>query len=235
MLRIAIAEDEAKYQQILQEHIRRFAQETGILCQADLYSGGGELLERYKGQYDLLLLDIQMGGLDGLETAAEIRQLDQEVIIVFVTNLAQYAIRGYSVRAANFLLKPVGYYALSEELKKAAERVQHCKARYLQVQTDSALQRLEIGAISHVETMGRHVLIHAGGREYPCRETMRELEARLVSEDFFRCHNAYLVNLAHVEAVEQSSITVNGQAILLSRYKRKPFLDALTRFMGRQL
>lgn len=235
MLRIAVAEDEIQCQQVLLDHIQRFAGESGISCPTDVYPGGSELLEHYRGQYDLLFLDIQMGRLNGLETAEEIRRLDQGVIIIFVTNLAQYAIQGYSVRATNFLLKPVGYHTLSEELRKAAERVRHSKNRYLQIQTEQGFQRLETGAISYIETMGRRVLIHADGREHRCKEAMKDLEARLVGEAFFRCHNAYLVNLAYVESVEQAAVTVNGHSLLLSRYKRKPFLDALARYMGGQL
>ena len=82
--------------------------------------------------------------------------------------------------------------------------------------------------------MNRHVLIHVGNKTYATKELMRDLEARLEKEGFFRCHNAYLVNLAHVEAVSQTSVTVGNESLLLSRYKRKPFLDALARYMGRQ-
>lgn len=232
MLRIAVAEDEIQCRQILLDHIRRFAGESGISCPVDVYSGGNELLERYKGQYDLVLMDVQMGGLDGLETAAEIRRRDQGVIIVFVTDLAQHAIRGYSVGAANFLLKPVEYHALSGELNKTAERVRRSRTRYLRVRTEQGFHRLEISAIAHIETMGRRVLIHAGGREYLCRAAMKDLEVQLAGEGFFRCHNAYLVNLAYVESVEQTAVIVGGRSLLLSRYKRKPFLDALARHTG---
>ena len=235
MLRIAVVEDEAQYRQVMEEHIARFAQETGIPCRVDAYPGGNQLLENYQSQYDVLFLDIQMGGLDGMETAQEIRNTDPEVIIIFVTNLAQYAIRGYSVRATNFLLKPVGYYALSEELKKAAQRQRRSEERYLQLKTEEGLQRVEISQITYVETMNRHVLVHAGDKTYASKELMRDLENRLESEGFFRCHNAYLVNLAHVEGVSQTSVTVGGESLLLSRYKRKPFLDTLARYMGKQL
>lgn len=235
MLRIAVAEDETQCRQVLLDHIRRFARQSGISCPTHIYCRAGELLAHYRGQYDVLLLGIRRGSLDGLDTAAEIRRLDQGVTILFVSDLAQYAIRGYAVRAANFLLKPVDYHTLSEELNRATERVRHNKARYLQIQTEQGLQRLETGAISYIETMGRCVLIHTGGREHRCKETMKELEARLAGRDFFRCHNAYLVNLAYVESVEQTAVTVAGRSLLLSRYKRRPFLDALARYMDGQL
>lgn len=234
MLRIAVAENEKQCRQDLQDHIHRFAKESGVPCCADVYSNGSGLLEHYKGQYDVLFLDIQMGGLDGLKTAEEIRRLDQKVVIVFVGSTAQYAIRGYCVQAANFLLKPVGYHTLAEELKKAAERARRDSARYLLVRTEHGLNRLEISAISFIETMERRVLIHAGGLEYQCKEAMKDLERRLTENGFFRCHNAYLVNLAYVESVERSAVIVDGCRLLLSRYKRKPFLEALSQYTGGQ-
>ena len=100
------------------------------------------------------------------------------------------------------------------------------------VKTETGLQKIEIGSIAYLETLGRRLLIHAGGREYSCRETLKTMEEKLVPEGFFRCHNVYLVNLARVENVSQSTVTVGGQELLLSRYKRKEFLDALARFMG---
>ncbi len=232
MLRIAVVEDEQASGQMLLSHIRRFEQETGTVCRADRYTDGKSLLRNYEGQYDLLFLDIQMEGPDGLATAQRIRQTDESVILVFVTNLAQYAIRGYGVRASNFLLKPVSYYVLSEELARAAQIVNQDKNRYMAVKTETGLQKIEIGSIAYLETLGRRLLIHAGGREYSCRETLKTMEEKLVPEGFFRCHNVYLVNLARVENVSQSTVTVGGQELLLSRYKRKEFLDALARFMG---
>lgn len=232
MLRIAVVEDEEKYGRMLLDHIRRFEKESGIACRADSYLDGKSLLRSYEGQYDILFLDIQMEGPDGLATAQRIRQADESVILVFVTNLAQYAIRGYGVRAANFLLKPVSYYVLSEELARAAQIAEQSKNRYLAVKTEAGLQKIEIGSITYLETLGRRLLIHAGDREYRCRETLKTMEERLACEGFFRCHNVYLVNLARVENVSQSTVTVDGQELLLSRYKRRDFLDALARFIG---
>ena len=232
MLRIAVVEDEEKYARTLLDHIRRFEKETGTVCRTDSYRDGKSLLRDYDGQYDILFLDIQMEGPDGLATAERIRRRDESVILVFVTNLAQYAIRGYGVRAANFLLKPVSYYVMSEELARAARQTEQNKSRYMTVKTDAGLQKLEIGAITYLETLGRRILIHAGGQECSCRDTLKTMEERLRPEGFFRCHNVYLVNLARVEQVSQTTVTVDGQELLLSRYKRKEFLDALARFMG---
>lgn len=232
MLRIAVVEDEEKYGQMLLDHISRFEKETGAVCRTDSYCDGKSLLRDYEGQYDILFLDIQMDGPDGLAVAERIRQTDEGVILVFVTNLAQYAIRGYGVRAANFLLKPVSYYVMSQELARAARQAEQSKSRYIAIKTNTGLQKLEIGSITYLETLGRRILIHAGGQEYSCRETLKTMEERLKPEGFFRCHNVYLVNLACVQNVSQTTVTVDGQELLLSRYKRREFLDALARFMG---
>lgn len=232
MLKIAIAEDEKECSDLLLDYIRRFEREHSVKIQADVYFDGEGLLEEFKGQYDAVFLDIQMKEINGMETARKIRMADDVTELIFVTNLAQYAISGYSVHAMNFLLKPVSYYAFSENLKLLLKKAEQKKSHYLQVKTSDGLSRIRIEEISYIETMGHHVLIHTGEREYRCRENMRTMEAQLQEHGFFRCHNVYLVNLAHVAQVGPNSVTVQGSELLVSRYKRKALLDALTRYVG---
>ncbi|MDF2789921.1 MAG: DNA-binding response regulator, partial [Neobacillus sp.] len=99
MIRIAIVEDEINYQEQLIEFLRRFEKDRGETIEITTYSDGDEIIENYKAQFDIILLDVQMRFMDGMSAAEEIRKSDSEVVIIFITNAAQYAIKGYAVDA----------------------------------------------------------------------------------------------------------------------------------------
>ena len=108
MARIAIVEDDAECREQLREYVEHYGQENREELEVLCFSDGAELVEGYRPVYDLLLLDIEMPNLDGMTAARRIRQVDSDVLIVFITNMAKYAISGYEVEAPGFMLKPVG-------------------------------------------------------------------------------------------------------------------------------
>ena len=123
MIRVAIVEDDAEVQGVLQEYVRRYTRQYGTEFEVTLFADGVDILDDYRAVYDIIFLDVEMKHLDGMTTAERIRQMDAEVILIFITNMAQYAIRGYSVGALDYVLKPVSYYAFSQRLGRAVERV----------------------------------------------------------------------------------------------------------------
>ena len=119
MIRVAIIEDDAEVQGVLQEYVRRYTRQYGTEFEVTVFADGVDILEDYRAVYDIIFLDVEMKHLDGMTTAERIRKMDADVILIFITNMAQYAIRGYSVGALDYVLKPVPYFAFSEQLKKA--------------------------------------------------------------------------------------------------------------------
>lgn len=107
MIRIAIVEDEAAVRQQLEGYVQRYTRQYGTEFEVHLFEDGIEILDDYRPVYDLILLDVEMKHLDGMETAQRIRALDNEVNLIFITNMAQYAINGYAVGALDYVLKPV--------------------------------------------------------------------------------------------------------------------------------
>lgn len=118
-MKVAILDDTKSDAQILLKYIEKFQVERNDTIQADVYEASFDFLEEYNSQYDVIFLDIEMPGSDGLKVAHEIRKKDQAVGIIFVTNMAQYAISGYEVNAIDFIVKSVSYYLFSEKLEKA--------------------------------------------------------------------------------------------------------------------
>lgn len=117
MIRVAIVEDEAKIREQLMGYVQRYTRQYGTAFEVKTFADGLEILEDYRPAYDLILLDIEMKHMDGMETARRIRELDPEVMLVFITNMAQYAIKGYAVGALDYVLKPVPYFAFRSSCK----------------------------------------------------------------------------------------------------------------------
>ena len=104
--------------------------------------------------YDIILLDVQMRRLDGMSAAESIRRIDPEVILIFITNMAQFAIRGYAVDALDYILKPVPYFAFSQQMQKAIDRVRKRQKVYLMVPVEGGLRRVDVNTIYYLESRG---------------------------------------------------------------------------------
>ena len=147
-MRIAIVEDEDYYAEKLQEYLRRYTQDYGQELDTSRYANGISFLNNFKGQFDLILLDISMPMIDGMETAKRIRSTDPDVVILFVTNMAQYAIRGYEVDALDYILKPISYFPFSQRLNRAISRVKSRSRHYLVVTTKNGTKKLDVASIN---------------------------------------------------------------------------------------
>ena len=182
-MRIAIIDDDADERKTLQASFERLAQESGSAIVIVEFAGADDFLDGYDRSFDLVCMDIDMPGTDGMSAAQRLRQMDADVPLVFVTNMAQMAIHGYAVHALDFILKPINYYSFSIKM--------------------------------------RGILTLIGNRR-------RKLEGL----PFERCNNSYLVNLKQVTAVAKDSVQVGGDWLPISRTKKKPFMNALTEYMG---
>lgn len=231
-MRIAIVEDEAVYAKTLQEYLNRYSREFGQALEVDHYPDGIAFLNGFKGQFDIILLDISMPGIDGMETAKRIRRVDADVVILFVTNLAQYAIRGYEVDALDYILKPISYFAFSQRLNRALGRVKSRTRNYLVVSAREGTLKLDIDSIFYAESQGHNLVFHTQSGDYTAGGTMKEIEEKLQPFHFFRCNKGYLVALRHVDSVRDGCAIVHGEPLLISRARKSEFMEALTNFVG---
>ena len=116
MIRLAIVEDEDLYANQLIEFVNRFKQESNEVFNIVRFRDGDEIVERYKATYDIIFMDIQMQFMDGMAAAKRIRELDSEVIIMFITNMTNYAIMGYEVGALDYIVKPIDYFSFRKKI-----------------------------------------------------------------------------------------------------------------------
>lgn len=232
MIRVAIVEDEAEVREQLMGYVQRYTRQYGTAFEVKTFADGLEILEDYRPAYDLILLDIEMKHLDGMETARRIRELDPEVMLVFITNMAQYAIKGYTVGALDYVLKPVPYFAFSQQLQKVEEQLRRRTRHYLAVPVEGGLRRLDTSRIYYIESEGHRVHFYTEEGDFAAPGALKALEEKLADRPFARCNSGYLVNLAQVQAVQQNTVEVGPYELQVSRPKRKSFLAALTDYIG---
>lgn len=232
MIRIAIAEDEAAYRTQLGDYITQYATESNHQITTTFFTDGDELVEQYRSQFDIVLLDIEMTYMDGMTAAREIRRVDPEVVIIFITNMAQYAIRGYEVNAFDYVLKPVSYFAFSQRLGRAISRMKKREKSYLSISLRGGAQKLEIDRILRIESEGHNLTFCTLDETVTASGTIKDLEERLSAEGFFRCNKGALVNLNFVTAVQDGCAIIKGNAIPISRARKPEFLQALAAHIG---
>lgn len=234
MIRIAIVEDEEQSVQELEGFLARYQQERGCEIRTRAFSDGEEILRGYRPEYDIILMDVQLGEVDGMTAAEVIRRQDPETIIIFITNMAQYAIRGYAVDALDYVLKPVSYFAFSQRLDRAMDRLGRRRTHYLTVPVRGGAQKLDVSQIRYVESRGHTLIFHMQREEVLSSGTMKEMEDLLGQYGFSRCNKGYLLNLDHVDGIQDGCALVGEERLLISRGRKSAFLESLTNFMGGQ-
>ena len=232
MIRVAVAEDMAFEREALLRHLNRYAQERGEELACTAFENGEALLRGYGEGFDLLLLDVAMPRVDGLTAARRIRRQDERVVILFITSMVQYAVQGYSVDALDFLVKPVSYTGLRLRLDRALARIAQNQPLRIQVRSVSGLCSVPVSEIRYVETCNHRVVIHTADEELLTDRTMKQIEAELAGQPFFRCHTSYLVHLRYVDRIQGNEIEVDGSRLLISRYRRRELMDTFTAFLG---
>lgn len=232
MYRIAVVEDSVFDQKRLLEYLRRYEKEAGLEFQIDVYSDGADLIKNYPENLHILLMDIVMDKMDGLKTARLVRRRDDRVLLIFITNMVQYAVEGYSVDAMDFIIKPVSYTGLKVRLDRALLRLRRNTSGHIEIRNSDGTHSVPISEICYVETCSHKVVLHTKNRILPANTSMRALEQELGSRLFFRCHAAFLINLNYVDKIQGNDIWVNGECLSISRYRRKAFLEVWAAYLG---
>jgi len=232
MINIAVVDDEQSERQTMEGYFKRMESEIHEEVTVTLFASVMALLEAYDYSFDLICMDIDMPQMDGLSTAQEIRSRDNDVLIIFVTNLAQLAIRGYEVRALDFLVKPVNYYSFVMKLQDAIQLALRRKQRNIVLNTGEGIQVIPSNELYFAEVRGHYLFYHTKTGTVRQKAPLWELEEKLRGLSFKRCNQSYLINLRHVSAVNKDDILVGGEWIRISRHKKRSFLQSLAHYIG---
>lgn len=232
MIRIAIVEDEMRERAHLRDCLAYMAQKEALEFDIVEFASGEEFLGGYQPVYDIVLMDIELPGMNGMEAARALRRMDAFVLLVFVTNMVQYAVSGYEVDALNYILKPVNRFDFALKMNKAISRTAKRTDESVQIRAAKEIFTLPIAAIKYLEVEGHYIVYHTTEGNFTEYITLKEAEKKLDKPYFVRCNRCYLVNLKYVSAVRDDVVLVGREELLISRPQKKVFLNALAVFIG---
>ncbi len=232
MLQVAIIEDAESDRKILTDYLDRYSEEKKQEFQVSCYSNALSFINDDGTEFDIVLMDILMPKMNGMEAANKLREVNESACLIFVTNMSEYAVEGYQVNAMDYLLKPVQYSRFEAALDKA---VKHCALRrhhVLSFQTADGLVRLDSFDIYYIQSYKHYLYIQTLNDEYRIRSSMKEMEQQLNDQLFFRCDNSYIINLEHVSEIKRDTAVVGSWNVPVSRMRRKDFVNAFTCYLG---
>lgn len=241
--KIGIVDDEPEVGQALSEMLMRYKTDKSgegddsfdfNIC---TYLSGDEFLNDLPGHFDIVFLDINMPGANGLQVAKRIRECNGTAAIIFCTHYAQYAVKGYEVNAIGYLVKPIDERVFRRNLDRTFEYMKSRQSHKLRIKTDNGIEVLLVSDIVYIEVQIHNIIFRTleGGelKEYRARGTMRGICADLTPFDFSQCSAAYLINLRHITALKNKEVYLHGGAVLpVSRKFYKRFSELFVQYMG---
>ena len=181
-----------------------------------------------KGEYAMVAATNTSGQI---YAAQEIRKSDTEVCIIFITNMPQYAIKGYTVGALDYILKPVSYYSFSQTITRALGRRKTVQNKYVILNVKGGMRRIAVSSIRYIEVMNHDLIFHLSSEEIASRGALKEVEKELSGEFFFQCNKGFLINLAYVDGIVGNDVQIGEDQVQVSRSRKKPLMEALNQYM----
>ena len=233
MVKIAIVEDENAASDQLVSYCGRYAKENAREISVMQYQSTEQLFAGEYTAYDMILMDIELPGLDGFSAVKKLRAANNDVAVIFVTNLAQYAVKGYEVEALDFIVKPVRYSSFEMKMRRILQAVDLKKGREVLLNVGGTVRVLTSSSIYYVEVMDHDLTYHTSQGDVTVRGKLSAVEQQLPKEVFFRCSTSYLINLQHVRQLTGDTVLVGDRELRVSRGKKKELMAALAACLGR--
>lgn len=234
MLRIAVCDDDKIALKDTVSMLDKWAQEKGIEIEICAFENGDNLLDENRlCHMDIIILDIIMPLLNGMDTAKEIRQEDKATHIIFLTSSPEFALESYEVKAKGYLLKPVDYRKLAELLEDCSRDFER-EPEHLILKTEFGYQKIYYKEIEYIEAQNKIITFYMRDKKkIKTTETLRSFESKLNNTaGFFKCHRSYIVSILNVDHFNASEITTkSGYRIPIARGYGKAFQEAYFAFM----
>ena len=236
-MRIAICDDEKNIRELIgNKVVKQYPDEELVF-----FSSGEELLLSDM-HIDILFLDIQMSGKDGMETARELRKKDKNMILIFVTAVEEYVFQAFDVGAFHYIVKPINDAKFADVLRRAADecnsqssntKAKESEERYLMINSGGAHIKVILEDIVYAEIFNRKIVIHKLNDTIEYYGKMSDLES-LAGDSFFRPHRAYLINFKYVEKYNASTVYLENGSVLMAKQNYPEFVKRYMKYIQRR-
>ncbi|WP_042276582.1 LytR/AlgR family response regulator transcription factor [[Clostridium] dakarense] len=232
MYNIAICEDEIIQANQLERLFRKYEKNENVVFNIDKFSSGELLIDNGYDKYDIIVLDIKMEKINGIEVAKIIRKTNENIKLMFVTAMEKYWPEGYNVNAFRYIVKPIDENKFYEEINNIINAVNKTKA-FITINNDGNLKTISINNIKYLEILHRKVHINTISGVYTSNQTLRYWNKKLYSYGFANPHSSYLVNMKYVTGISKEKVTLlDGETIYVSQRKYKDFKNRFIKYIG---
>lgn len=233
LYKVAIVEDEQKVANEIVGLIKNYSDKINISVNCIWFSDAEKLLNGYPADYDIIFFDIRLPGIDGLEAAEKIRKVDNRAIIVFVTNMRQYAIKGYCVNALDFIVKPVEELAFDTLLDKAFRILNARKSQdNLILKTAAGFYRVNLSNLFYIDIYKHKLTFHTTEGNIESWGILSAIEKRLPAGKFYKINSCYIVNMQYIVSIDGDSVVVGSDELKIARTRKRGFIDFYTSYIG---
>lgn len=234
VIRVAIVEDQKREADTMRRYLLDYAQKSGEQIDIGFFQDALSFISNYSASYHLILMDIQMPNMDGMTAAERIRKVDTDVIIVFVTNMVQYAVRGYKVAALDFILKPISWFEFSNMMDKVFEQIHQKGDHSFIVSINRETRRIPADQVKYIEVQRHKLFYHTQDEVLESWGSLASLEEIMPPKMFAKVNAGTIVNLNYVTAIKDDSVLVAGEVLPLSRRRKKELLAEIAHYFGEE-
>ncbi len=234
MLRIAIVDDDQADSAALLSLVTDFFQKNDLAYMSRIFDAPLDFI-RSTENYDIVFMDIRMEKLDGLEVARIMRKINTDSVLVFVTQMAQLAIKGYEVDALDFIVKPATQFSINYVLSKALTRLDNVSSTIFALKTTEGIVSLSSNDITYVEVFDHRLAYHTTKGTYEARGRLSDVVQKLDSKRFIMCNRSFVVNLRYVSSVCSEYLVVDGKKIYISKSHSKEIMKHFSNYLGENL
>lgn len=232
MYKIAVVDDEAESAEKLRQCFSQYTEECGEAFNVVEFKNGLNFLDEYTADFDLVILDIDMPIMNGLQVAKVLRKIDPTVALMFVTVIAKYAINGYEVDALDYVLKPVNYHTFKPKIARALAHSNRRRQTYLTLPVSQGEIVVEISSLDWVEVLDHTIVYHTSRGDYKAYGTLQTAERLLPAKNFFKCNRSSIINLRNITRFDGTAVWLGEIRFPLGSTRKKAFIEAMNEYLS---